>query len=493
MSENEFETTADENPDAALENTDAALLEAEGLGEAEETEAEIVPADLEPVQVRSILESILLASDKPLGTSFFKEIFKGTNIKTPQIREALEALSLDYMGAERGLALVEVGGGYQLRTKPENSVFVRRMMKGRPFKLSGPALEVLAIIAYKQPIVKAEVDEIRGVESGHLMRALMDRGLIRFDGKSELPGKPMLYATTRKFLEIFGLKDLRELPSLNEIDQLIPEGIGDDESEKEEKLGDMHAMGLEYKADTGREEEWEKISADIAAVNTSTDFFEQEKARERAKRDADRADDIRERMVLGEAVEDKDKRWLAKYEAKLAAQAADGPAQTSDGAGAAQAADGAEVAGDPQIASAQLEETVELDGTAAPEGDADQRSEADDSVATDLAALAAESLESLPSSAVTETPDESAVTHEGMFAAGSMGDPEPHSAATEAIEAEDASKLSEILEGLKNKNAVVKDTSPSEREHLKQSVYRPDQLAQALKDFDDDGGTDRDL
>ncbi|HEX4923178.1 MAG TPA: SMC-Scp complex subunit ScpB, partial [Bdellovibrionales bacterium] len=254
MSENEIEKTDIENPDAALENPDAALLEAEGLGEAEEAEAEVVPTDLEPVQVRSIIESVLLASDKPLGTAFLKEIFKGTNIKTPQIREALEQLAIDYTGAERGLSLVEVGGGYQLRTKPENSVFLRRMMKGRPFKLSGPALEVLAIIAYKQPIVKAEVDEIRGVESGHLMRALMDRGLIRFDGKSELPGKPMLYATTRKFLEIFGLKDLRELPTLSEIDQLIPEGIGDEEP-KEEKLGDMQSMGLEYKTDMGREEE----------------------------------------------------------------------------------------------------------------------------------------------------------------------------------------------------------------------------------------------
>lgn len=115
--------------------------------------------------------------------------------------------------------LEEVAGGFQIRTKPDNQKYLQRTVKGRPFRLSGPALEVLAIVAYKQPCTKAMVDEIRGVESGHLMRGLLDRGLMHFAGKSELPGRPMFYETTRKFLEIFSLRNINELPSLNEIDQ----------------------------------------------------------------------------------------------------------------------------------------------------------------------------------------------------------------------------------------------------------------------------------
>jgi segregation and condensation protein B len=241
----------------------------------------------------------------------------------------------------------------------------------------------------------------------------MDRGLIRFDGKSDLPGKPMLYSTTRKFLEIFGLKDLRELPSLSDIDQLIPEGIGDDLEEKEDKLGDMQAMGLQYQADPGREEEWEKITSDIAEIKTSTDFFEKEKERERERRDLHRSEDIRERLTVGEVVEDKDLRWLSRYEAKHV------PAPTAP----------------PEVAVASTE--------GIPEG------------------LALDS-EIVPLESVV---DDATVT---------------------SVTGEDPNRLGEILEGLKNKNAEKIDGSPSDREHLNKSVYRPDQLAQALKDFETD-------
>ena len=177
-----------------------ALMEAEGLAVGAEWEdvppeeqEELVPSELEPIQVRSVVESILLAADKPVNMSLMREVFRGTNASNEQIRKCLSELAVDYAGAERGMELIEVGGGYQLRTKADNMAFVRRMAKGRPFRLSGPALEVLSILAYKQPVTKHEVDQIRGVESGHLVRSLMDRGLVRFVGKSELPGKPMLY------------------------------------------------------------------------------------------------------------------------------------------------------------------------------------------------------------------------------------------------------------------------------------------------------------
>ena len=285
---------------------------------------EKVPNNLELVQVRSIIESILLAYDKPVNMSLLREVFKGTNTKTDLIKRALSDLMVEYAGAERGMSITEVSGGYQLRTKSENQLFVRRLTKGRPFKLSGPSLEVLSIISYKQPIIKSEVDSIRGVESGHLVRALMDRGLVKFVGKSELPGKPMLYGTTRKFLEIFGLRDLRELPSLAEIDELIPEGMmEDDTAEKEDTWETVQDMSLTYQQDHQKDEEWEKLTEEISKIETTTDFFEQEKKREKQLRDQQRAEDLREAMLNGQEIPTKDKKWLDRYEMALAAAAAE--------------------------------------------------------------------------------------------------------------------------------------------------------------------------
>ena len=297
------------------------LIDAElGVATAEDALEEVSPDEglptgpLEAVQIQSIIESLLIATDRPMTMAAFKEVFKGVGVKTEQIRKALESLAVQYAGAERGFTLEEVAGGFQLRTKEENRVFVRRLLKTRPFKLSGPALEVLAIIAYKQPLIKAEVDEIRGVESGHLVRALMDRGLVRFDGKSELPGKPMLYATTRKFLEIFSLRDLRELPSLSEINDIIPEGIGQEE-EKEQTLSTLTTdMSLTYEHNAEQEVEFEKITEQIQGIDTSTEFFEQEKKREKERRDRERAETIRELIEDKKAVEDKDLKWLERYE-----------------------------------------------------------------------------------------------------------------------------------------------------------------------------------
>jgi segregation and condensation protein B len=201
-------------------------------------------------------------------------------------------------------------------------------VKARPFKLSGPALEVLSIVAYKQPCTKAQIDEIRGVESGHLLRAWMEKHLLNFGERSELPGKPMFYETTRKFLEIFGLRNIAELPSLHEIDQLIPEGIGDDEPKKE-KLSDLTGELSTQMTDASYsvgEDELLKITDELTQITTSSDFFEQEKQRMREKRDADRAQDIRERQIVGEEIDSKDLRWLERYEAAKV----EGAAQAED-------------------------------------------------------------------------------------------------------------------------------------------------------------------
>ena len=147
--------------------------------------------NLEEDRIVAIVESLLFATDRPQSVASLKQGFKGTNVRSHHIRRALELLQVEYAGGRRGVVLEEVAGGY-LRTKPENMDFLRRTVKARPFRLSGPALEVLSIVAYKQPLIKSQIDEIRGVESGHLLRALMEKNLVHFEGKSELPGKPML-------------------------------------------------------------------------------------------------------------------------------------------------------------------------------------------------------------------------------------------------------------------------------------------------------------
>jgi segregation and condensation protein B len=313
--------TSEENPEVMAVGADGSseIVEGTELEEFESASIEDVEV-LTEEQVMSIVESALFATDKPASVAVIKQAFKGTNVRSKEIRAALMSLQNEYFQTQRGFTLEEVAGGFQLRTKPENMKYLRQSVKARSFKLSGPALEVISICAYKQPVTKAQIDEIRGVESGHLLRALMERGMITFGERSDLPGKPMFYETTRKFLEIFGLRNIQELPSLNEIDQLIPEGIGDEE--KKETLSDLtgelsqSSTGISY---SEGEDELLKITDELSGITTSSEFFEEEKRRQRERRDLERAQDIREAIAVGEPVEDKDRRWLERYETNLLA------------------------------------------------------------------------------------------------------------------------------------------------------------------------------
>jgi segregation and condensation protein B len=305
------------------------LMDKEGLVAAPEEEKKEV--FVEETQLHSLLESILFSSPKPMTFDAIKQVFKHTNIKTKELRKALQEYAESLKEQNRGVYIEEVAGGFQLRTKIENAEFLKHAVKQKAFRISGPSMEVLAIIAYKQPCIKAEVDTIRGVESGHLIRVLMDKGLVQFDGKSDLPGKPMLYKTTKKFLEVFGLRNIRELPSLEEIDQLIPEGIGG-EAEESQTLDDLsNELTLDYATrDQEAEEEFSKITDRLSEISTSSEYFEQEKERQRLQRDKDRADDIRERMILGQLVEEKEINWLKRFEEKQMTPAVEAPAEASE-------------------------------------------------------------------------------------------------------------------------------------------------------------------
>jgi segregation and condensation protein B len=271
---------------------------------------------LEDSQVDSIIEGILFSSDKPVSLAALKVIFKGTQVKTDKIRRALDKLAVELAGAHRGVTLEEATGGYQLRTKVDHIKFISRNLRGRPFKLTPPSLEVLSIVAYKQPVIKSEIDEIRGVESGHLLRALMEKNLVTFGERSDLPGKPMQYITTKKFLEVFSLRSIKELPTVAMIDELLPEGIGDEQLDKKSTLSQLTDSMSEKIQSTYSEgeEELVKIADQLQQITSTTDFFEQEKVRMRHEKDLEKAKAIKEAIEFKEEVSNRDLNWLKRFE-----------------------------------------------------------------------------------------------------------------------------------------------------------------------------------
>ncbi|MCA9673173.1 MAG: SMC-Scp complex subunit ScpB [Myxococcales bacterium] len=170
------------------------------------------------MNLQSVIESLIFAADKPLTKRQLRGL---TGAEKEDIDPCLEALREAY--EDRGVQLVETGGGFQFRTHPENGDWVRKLLAGRPVRLTRAMLEVLSIIAYRQPVTRPEVEEIRGVDCGSTLRVLLERDLIRIVGKKEEPGRPLIYGTTKYFLEFFNLKDLRELPSLKEFTELTDE------------------------------------------------------------------------------------------------------------------------------------------------------------------------------------------------------------------------------------------------------------------------------
>jgi segregation and condensation protein B len=274
---------------------------------------------LDPVQLESIIESLLFTSDRPVSLARLKDIFEGTQVTTEMMKVTLEKIKQALEEPHRGLTLEEVAGGFQLRTKRENQKFLQRSQKNKPFRLSGPALEVLSIVAYKQPLIKSEIDQIRGVESGHLLRALMEKGLIQFGGKSDFPGRPLLYETTRKFLEVFSLRHIKELPTLSQIDELLPEGIDEVEADRKEGLGHItnhlgQHVGESY---SDGEEELLSITEDLQEISTSSEFFELEKKKQQQAREEEKARDLREALMVGESLSTRDLNWLKRYEESL--------------------------------------------------------------------------------------------------------------------------------------------------------------------------------
>lgn len=205
-----------------LEDSDVATIEADELPDLQTSFEKLVQKsrNLSGERIRTIVESVLFVADKPLDLN---QLYEATGIEREKVQEALNQISGIHRDGISGLVLYEVAGGWQFRTDPHSAEYVRRYLRVKPQRLTRAAVETLAIIAYRQPVTRPEVEDIRGVDCGAVIKALLDRKLIKILGKKEEVGRPMLYGTSREFLEFFALKDLSALPTLREFHELTQE------------------------------------------------------------------------------------------------------------------------------------------------------------------------------------------------------------------------------------------------------------------------------
>ena len=210
MSEDEIKPqTSDENPPA---------------GNHEDHEA--IPEELHPrpEEIRAIVEALTFVSKEPVTLKELTRVFKG--VDKAVIETQIEELKALYAADNRGLQFIEVAGGYQITSRPEHNEWVRELLDPRsPARLSTQALETLAVIAYKQPATLPEIIELRGIKSGGVVKTLLERRLIKIVGRKEVVGRPLLYGTTKEFLLQFGLKDLEDLPRIEDFAEILGEDV----------------------------------------------------------------------------------------------------------------------------------------------------------------------------------------------------------------------------------------------------------------------------
>jgi segregation and condensation protein B len=196
---------------------------------------------MEDFEIIPILESLIFVSDTPVQLETLVEILPESSKEA--ILEGIHRIRKEYEEDSRGLELVEVAGGYQFRTKSRWAEWIQRLKKAKAVKLSRSALETLAIVAYRQPIIRPEIEEIRGVDSGWVLRTLLEKGLIKVMGRKDIPGRPIVYGTTKTFLELFSLNTLSDLPTLREI---VPPSVP-------EEISKERVPGIEAEAATPQE------------------------------------------------------------------------------------------------------------------------------------------------------------------------------------------------------------------------------------------------
>ncbi len=236
-------------------------------------------------EIKRALEAMIFASPKAISIRKIKSILTSNHFDVSGTDEVLAEIEQDFLG--RGFELKRSAGSWQFRSNPNQSDILQKLLEDRPVRLSPSALEVLAIIAYKQPVTRAEIDAVRGIDSSHLTRGLMEKNLIRSVGHAETPGRPLLFGTTTQFLEIFGLDSLDDLPSAEEFERELAVASGSD-NESAVMTGDQAELlagaefhdrisGLSANPDRGNYDEPVEESSNPA------DFGVAERALEEAK------------------------------------------------------------------------------------------------------------------------------------------------------------------------------------------------------------------
>ncbi|MBW1893451.1 MAG: SMC-Scp complex subunit ScpB [Deltaproteobacteria bacterium] len=206
--------------------------------------------------LKHIIESLIFVSGNPLSIEQIKAVIPEPDTK--EIKQCLLGLIQEYEERSGGFYLRHVAGAYQFRSRPEYKNYITKLVQASPLRLSKAALETLAIIAYKQPAIRSDIEHIRGVDCGGIIRTLMEHKLIRVLGRKDIPGRPLIYSTTKRFLELFDLSSLRDLPTLKEIEaferepmetsDLIPEKVSESGSTDNQELN----------ADNGKPDEQNK-------------------------------------------------------------------------------------------------------------------------------------------------------------------------------------------------------------------------------------------
>ncbi len=201
----------------------------------------------DPARAKQVIEALLFASSKPLTAAEIRKVAKA--LSTGQIENIIQELKAEFVAAGRSFEILEIAGGYEIATKKEFAPWIFRIeMQKKARQATQSALETLAILAYKQPITRAEIEDLRGVDVSAVIATLTSRGLIKIVGKKEVPGRPFLYGTTERFLEHFGLKSLEGLPSIEEIKNLVENAV-----KKDSLLGTQKIVEVTEEKENGTE------------------------------------------------------------------------------------------------------------------------------------------------------------------------------------------------------------------------------------------------
>ena len=274
-------------------------LEAAALSEQLETERQtgvetqqLSEADLQdPLKAKQVIEALIFASSKPISAAEIRKVAK--SLTPSQIKEYASQIQQEYLATNRPFELVEVAGGYEIATRKEFAPWIFKIELQKKVKqASHSALETLAILGYKQPLTRAEIEELRGVDTSGVIATLMEKDFVKIVGKKEVPGRPFLYGTTDKFLEHFGLNDLTDLPNIDEIRELVSKSVKKEEllstarvvsvsesSTQPTDSGDIsdqaaeQAKAVDHEAERReRERMLSEITSEIESVSTKVDF-----------------------------------------------------------------------------------------------------------------------------------------------------------------------------------------------------------------------------